>query len=46
MGSLAATCSPTTRAPASTFAVPLHGFDAAVEHALREWEAVEPLRAR
>jgi uncharacterized protein YbjT (DUF2867 family) len=26
--------------------VHLHSFDAAVEHALREWEAVEPLRAR
>jgi uncharacterized protein YbjT (DUF2867 family) len=26
--------------------VSLHGFDAAVEHALREWEAVEPLAAR
>ena len=25
--------------------MPLHGFDAAVEHALREWEALEPLRA-
>jgi uncharacterized protein YbjT (DUF2867 family) len=28
------------------FAVPLHGFDAAVEHALRDWEALEPLRGR
>ncbi len=26
--------------------VRLHGFDAAVEHALREWELREPLRAR
>jgi uncharacterized protein YbjT (DUF2867 family) len=26
--------------------VRLHGFDAAVENALREWEAVEPLRGR
>ncbi|HEY7951470.1 MAG TPA: NAD(P)H-binding protein [Solirubrobacteraceae bacterium] len=26
--------------------VKLHSFDAAVEHALAEWEAVEPLRAR
>jgi uncharacterized protein YbjT (DUF2867 family) len=26
--------------------VPLHSFDAAVERALREWEATEPLRAR
>jgi len=30
----------------SAFGVSLHGFDAAVEHALREWEAREPLRAR
>jgi uncharacterized protein YbjT (DUF2867 family) len=30
----------------AAFGVPLHGFDAAVEHALREWEAVEPLRGR
>jgi uncharacterized protein YbjT (DUF2867 family) len=28
------------------FDVPLHGFDAAVEHALREWEESEPLVAR
>jgi uncharacterized protein YbjT (DUF2867 family) len=28
------------------FGVRLHTFDAAVEHALREWEAAEPLRAR
>jgi uncharacterized protein YbjT (DUF2867 family) len=34
-------------APArAAFGVPLHGFDAAVEHALRDWEALEPLRAR
>jgi len=34
-------------APArAAFAVPLHGFDAAVEHALRDWEALEPLRGR
>jgi hypothetical protein len=30
----------------AAFAVPLHGFDAAVEHALREWEESEPLVAR
>ena len=30
----------------AAFAVPLHGFDAAVEHALREWEAIEPVRGR
>jgi uncharacterized protein YbjT (DUF2867 family) len=31
---------------ARMFGVHLHSFDAAVEHALREWEAVEPLAAR
>lgn len=31
---------------AAGFGVQLHSFDAAVEHALREWEAVEPLAAR
>jgi uncharacterized protein YbjT (DUF2867 family) len=31
---------------ASIFDVQLHSFDSAVEHALREWEAVEPLTAR
>jgi hypothetical protein len=30
-------------APArAAFGVPLHSFDAAVEHALREWEELEP----
>jgi uncharacterized protein YbjT (DUF2867 family) len=34
-------------APArAAFAVPLHTFDAAVEHALREWEESEPLGGR
>ena len=34
-------------APArAAFGVPLHGFDAAVEHALRAWEALEPRRPR
>jgi len=34
-------------APArAAFALPLHSFDAAVEHALREWEALEPLGGR
>jgi uncharacterized protein YbjT (DUF2867 family) len=28
------------------FGVRLHSFDAAVERAMRDWEAVEPLRAR
>jgi uncharacterized protein YbjT (DUF2867 family) len=31
---------------AALLGVELHSFDAAVEHALREWEAVEPLAAR
>jgi hypothetical protein len=31
---------------AELLGVRLHSFDAAVEHALREWEAVEPLAAR
>jgi uncharacterized protein YbjT (DUF2867 family) len=30
----------------STFGVALHGFDAAVEHALAEWETAEPARRR
>ncbi len=31
---------------AELLGVELHGYDAAVEHALREWEAMEPLAAR
>ena len=31
---------------AELLGVRLHSFDSAVEHALREWEATEPLRAR
>jgi len=31
---------------AELLGVPLHSFDAAVEHALREWERLEPLAAR
>jgi len=31
---------------AELLGVRLHSLDAAIEHALREWEAVEPLRAR
>jgi uncharacterized protein YbjT (DUF2867 family) len=30
----------------AAFAVPLHDFDAAVEHALREWDELEPRGAR
>jgi uncharacterized protein YbjT (DUF2867 family) len=32
--------------PAGILGVALHSFDAAVEHALREWEKTEPLAAR
>ena len=31
---------------AERLGVRLHSLDAAIEHALREWEAVEPLAAR
>jgi hypothetical protein len=31
---------------AELLGVKLHSFDAAVEHALREWEELEPLAAR
>ncbi|HVS28733.1 MAG TPA: NAD(P)H-binding protein [Solirubrobacteraceae bacterium] len=37
---------PRSNAAADVFGVRLHSFDAAVERALREWEAREPLRAR
>jgi uncharacterized protein YbjT (DUF2867 family) len=37
---------PKDLALARTMGVELHSFDAAVEHALREWERVEPLLAR
>ncbi len=37
---------PRDNAAAELLGVRLHGFDAAVEAALREWEAHEPLRAR
>jgi hypothetical protein len=33
------------RAP-ELLGVQLHSLDAAIEHALREWEAAEPLAAR
>jgi uncharacterized protein YbjT (DUF2867 family) len=32
--------------PAELLGVDLHSFDSAVEHALREWEEIEPLAAR
>ncbi len=37
---------PDALASAQALNVPLHSFDAAVEHALAEWEASEPLAAR
>jgi uncharacterized protein YbjT (DUF2867 family) len=37
---------PAEHRAAELLGVELHSFDAAVEHALREWEAVEPLAAR
>lgn len=46
MGSLNGDMLADDAAARATFAVKLHGFDAAVEHALRRWEALEPLRAR
>ena len=46
MGSLHGDLLADDRAARETFAVPLHSFDAAVEHALREWEELEPLGAR
>jgi uncharacterized protein YbjT (DUF2867 family) len=46
MGSLHGDLIAQDAAARSTFAVPLHTFDAAVEHALREWEELEPPGAR
>jgi uncharacterized protein YbjT (DUF2867 family) len=46
MGSLHGDMLADDAAARATFGVKLHGFDAAVEHALRKWEALEPLRAR
>ena len=45
-GPRAATCSRATTAPHELFGVRLHRFDAAVERALRDWEASEELAAR
>jgi hypothetical protein len=36
----------TGRSATERLGVRSHGFDAAVEHALREWERAEPLGAR
>jgi uncharacterized protein YbjT (DUF2867 family) len=46
MGSLSGDLLADDAAARAAFGVPLHGFDAAVEHALHQWEALEPLRAR
>jgi uncharacterized protein YbjT (DUF2867 family) len=46
MGSLTADLLPRDERAAELFGVRLHGFDAAVERALREWETVEELAGR
>jgi uncharacterized protein YbjT (DUF2867 family) len=46
MGSLTADLLPRDERAAELFGVRLHHFDAAVEHALREWETVEDLAGR
>jgi uncharacterized protein YbjT (DUF2867 family) len=46
MGSLTADLLPRDDRAAALFGVRLHGLDAAVERALREWEAVEELAGR
>jgi uncharacterized protein YbjT (DUF2867 family) len=46
MGSLTADLLPRDERAAELFGVRLHRFDAAVEHALREWETVEDLAGR
>jgi nucleoside-diphosphate-sugar epimerase len=46
MGSLRADLLPADDHAAELLGVNLHSFDAAVEHALAEWEAREPLAAR
>lgn len=46
MESLAGDLLPRKESAAKALHVPLHSFDAAVEHALREWETTEPLAAR
>ena len=40
------TCFRATNAPRALFGVRLHHLDAAVERALREWEAFEALTGR
>jgi hypothetical protein len=46
MGSLGSDLLPRDERARELFGVRLHGFDAAVEHALREWEDAEDLAAR
>jgi uncharacterized protein YbjT (DUF2867 family) len=46
MESLACEMPPADERAAGMLGVTLHSFDAAVEHALAEWERVEPLAAR
>jgi hypothetical protein len=46
MGSLTADLLPRDDRAAELFDVRLHGFDAAIERALREWETVEELAGR
>jgi uncharacterized protein YbjT (DUF2867 family) len=46
MESLGSDLLPADDHAAELLGVPLHSFDSAVEHALGEWEAVEPLAAR
>ena len=46
MEGLAATCCRATTARRELFGVRLHRFDAAVERALRDWEAAEAAGAR
>jgi hypothetical protein len=46
MESLESDLLPADELAAGAFGVRLHAFDAAVEHALREWEAKEEVRAR
>jgi len=46
MGSLGDDLLPRDNRAAELLGVRLHSLDAAIEHALREWEQVEPLAAR
>ena len=46
MGGLQSDLLPAADHTAELLGVQLHSLDAAIEHALREWEAIEPLAAR